>query len=62
MNEVEVWYEPVFRASFRGGKWKAHRLLCVYDRESCRAYYGKKKKYAMQKYLATITEPKGLRQ
>lgn len=53
---MQIIYEPVWRMSLRDERHRFRRLWCVYDRKNNRCYYGKKKKYAIQKYNKWIQE------
>ena len=58
VKDYEIIYEPVWRVSLKNELWKHKRLWCVYDRITNRCYYGKKKKYAIQKYEKALGEKK----
>ena len=58
VKDYEIFYEPVWRVSLKNEQWKHKRLWCVYDRKNNRCYYGKKKKYAIQKYEKALGDQK----
>lgn len=47
---MQIIYEPVWRVSLRDERHRFRRLWCVYDPDAGCIFYGKKKKYALQKY------------
>lgn len=49
-DNIKIFYEPVWRTSFKGETWRVRRVWAVFDPNEFVVFYGKKKKYALQKY------------
>lgn len=52
----QIIYEPVWRMSLRNEHHRFRRLWCVYDPDTGCVFYGKKKKYAIQKYETALEQ------